>query len=168
LDQTLIPSENGFRDLTPLEDTLIVGYPNAISDTTNNIPVFRRGITATPAYLDFKGRKEFLIDASIFPGSSGSPVFLFNQGTWVKRSGETVAGGYRILLLGVVYAVALHTATGEIVLAPAPTQARPSVASQIPNNLGVCVRSSRILDFEPLLVARGLPPPSGYEMRAAQ
>ena len=28
--------------------------------------------------LDFEGRAEFLIDASVYPGSSGSPVFLYN------------------------------------------------------------------------------------------
>jgi hypothetical protein len=37
---------------------------------------FRRGMTATPPQLDYCGRPTFLIDASVFGGSSGSPVFL--------------------------------------------------------------------------------------------
>jgi len=132
------------------------------------VPVMRRGITATPPYLDFMGKQEFLIDASIFPGSSGSPVFLFNQGTWVLRNGNTNAGGFRIQLLGIVYAVALHKTNGEIVIAPAPTQARPMAVTPIPNNLGLCIRASRILEFESILVQRGVKPPDGYQMRSAR
>ncbi len=164
-DQSLIPTESEYRDLTPLEDVLIVGYPDGISDTVNNVPVFRRGITATPVYLDFRGMPQFLLDAAIFPGSSGSPVFLFNQGAWAPRSGGLQMGA-RIKLIGIIYAVAQHQTNGEIVFQPAPTQNLPSVRSLIPNNIGACIKSSKILDFEPLFVKRGLKPPEGYEMRS--
>jgi hypothetical protein len=113
LDQNLIPNEEGAQALTPLEDLLIVGYPTGIWDKANNAPVFRRGITATFPYLDFNGKAEFLVDAAIFPGSSGSPVLLFNSGTWTSRSAG-VQLGTRVQLLGIIYAVALYTATGEI------------------------------------------------------
>ncbi len=73
LDPSLIPTDTNLAELTPLEDILVVGYPDGISDPAHNIPVFRRGITATPVYIDFANRTEFLIDAAIFPGSSGSP-----------------------------------------------------------------------------------------------
>jgi hypothetical protein len=164
LDQTLVPTQDGYKALTPLEDILVIGYPDGISDTINNVPVFRRGITATPVYLDFLGKQEFLIDAAIFPGSSGSPVFLFNQGTWASRDGSTNVGS-RIQLLGIVYAVALHTTDGDVVVVPAPTQARAIAKSQIPNNLGLCIKASRVMEFEPILVQRGFKVPDGYNMR---
>jgi hypothetical protein len=113
------------------------------------------------------GKKEFLVDAAIFPGSSGSPVFLFNQGTWLLRDGTTVAGGYRVQLLGVIYAVALHATDGEIIIVPAPTQARAVAKSQIPNNLGLCIKASRILEFEPILIQKGVKAPDGYKIRAS-
>lgn len=165
IDPNLIPTDEAAQLLTPLEDVLVVGYPDGISDTINNIPVFRRGITATPFYLNFNGTKQFLIDASIFPGSSGSPVFLFNQGTWANRSGGA-SMGTRVQLLGIVYGVATHTTAGEIRLVPAPTQMRPVAISAIPNNIGACIKSSRILEFEPVIVELGFKPPEGYEMRA--
>lgn len=166
LDPSLIPSDAENAELTPLEDILVVGYPNGISDPAHNIPVLRRGITATPPYIDFSNKKEFLIDAAIFPGSSGSPVLLFNQGTWSARGGGTVVGN-RIKLLGIVYGVMLNSVTGEISIAPAPTQARAVVNSLVPNNLGVCIRASRVLEFEPIFVQKGFKPPEGYKMRAA-
>lgn len=163
-DVKTIPTDEIFKDLLPLEDVLIVGYPDGISDIRNNIPVFRRGITATPVNIDFEGRKEFLIDAAIFPGSSGSPVFVYNQGSWVNRKNE-VQIGTRLMLVGVVYAVAQHSVNGEIKIVPAPTQKQVAV-SRIPNNLGLCIKSSRILEFEPMIVSGGFVPPDGYVMRA--
>ncbi|SEE37597.1 Trypsin-like peptidase domain-containing protein [Rhizobiales bacterium GAS191] len=165
LDYSNIPTNEEMNDLTPLEDVIIVGYPDGISDASHNVPVFRRGITATPVYLDFNGETEFLIDAAIFPGSSGSPVFLYNQGTWTDRSGQTKIGT-RIKLLGVVHAVGVHSLDGEIRIVPAPTQTRAIVNSALPNNLGICVKASRILEFEPLIVKQGVVLPRGYKMRA--
>jgi hypothetical protein len=81
------------------------------------------------------------------------------------RDGNTHLGG-RIGLLGVNYAVANYTATGEIKIEQTPTEMRPVPKLPIPSNLGVCVKASRILDFEPLLVALGLRPPDGYVIRA--
>jgi hypothetical protein len=165
-EPNLIPSDAMLQDLTPLEDVLIIGYPDGISDNVNNVPVFRRGITATPVYLDFQGNPLFLLDAAIFPGSSGSPVFLFNQGTWAGRDGHVKIGS-RLALLGVVFAVAQHKSDGQIIIKPAPTQSTPSVETLIPNNIGLCVKSAKILDFEPILLKLGLVTlPDGYIMRS--
>src|SRR5262249_41828599 len=89
IDASLILTQDELRALTPVEDVLVLGYPVGLSDTVNNMPVVRRGITATPPYLDFEGKKQFLVDAPIFHGSSGSPVFLFNRGAWFdERKGS--------------------------------------------------------------------------------
>lgn len=158
--------ENAIRDLLPLDDVIIVGYPNGIWDSKNNLPVFRQGITATPVYLDREGCPEFLVDAAIFPGSSGSPVFLFSRGVWVDRSGGVNAASARVALLGVIHSVALHTATGEIRFEQIPTAVRPLSVSPIPNNLGVCVKAEKILDFERVIMSQSsFQAPEGYVSR---
>jgi hypothetical protein len=165
VEKDLVLSDDSRRDLTPLEDLIVIGYPDGISDSKNNTPILRKGITATPVFLDFEGRKEFLIDAAIYPGSSGSPVYLFNIGAYPSKDGG-IAIGNRVKLLGVVYAVAQHSVNGEIRIVPAPTQATPIVSSLIPNNLGVCIAASRILEFEPILMRLGVRPPTGYKIRS--
>lgn len=61
-------------------------------DAYNNMPITRRGITATPLHVDFENAPRFLIDAAIYGGSSGTPVFVFNQGSYTKPDGGLYAG----------------------------------------------------------------------------
>jgi hypothetical protein len=46
------------------------------------------------------GEASFLIDAGVYPGSSGSPVFLFNQGSYSTNDGITI--GSRLMFIGVI------------------------------------------------------------------
>lgn len=154
LDETLLPSDEDLRGLGALEEILMIGYPNGIWDAINNMPILRRGITATHPNLNYEGRLEFLIDAACFPGSSGSPVLLFNVGSWADRKGNIIMGGLRMKLLGVLYAGPQHTATGEVRIVNIPTQQKAVAISTIPNNLGLVIKSARLREIEDVLRAR--------------
>lgn len=101
-------------DLDSFEGVTFVGYPNGLYDQFNFLPIMRRGVTATPIYVDYGGLPAFLIDASVFPGSSGSPVFLFDKGMFSDRSGRHVTVGSRVALLGVLAAVHTRTLSGDV------------------------------------------------------
>jgi hypothetical protein len=133
-----------------MEEIIMIGYPNGIWDAKHNLPVIRRGITATHPKLPYNGKPEFLIDAACFPGSSGSPVFLANLGSFVGAHGDLCPGN-RIALLGTLYAGPQHTATGEVVVVDVPTDTRAVAISSIPNNLGLVIHASKLLDFEAIL-----------------
>jgi hypothetical protein len=148
LDKSLIPTSDELADLGALEDVIMIGYPNGIWDPKNNMPIVRRGVTATHPNLDYEGRKEFMIDAACFPGSSGSPVFLYNSGGWVTRSGNIIMGGLRLKLLGLLYAGPQYTTTGEIRIVNVPTQQRAIAISSIPNNLGLIIKSARLQEMD--------------------
>lgn len=150
LDHSLIPAQDLIAELTAIEDIIMIGYPNGIWDQVNNMPIIRKGITATHPNMNYNGKQEFMIDAACFPGSSGSPVFLFNMGTFARRDGSTVVGA-RIALLGVLYAGPQHTATGEIQIVNVPTQQKPVTFSRIPNNLGIVIKSARLVEFDAIL-----------------
>jgi hypothetical protein len=154
LDGSLVPTQKDHAEFTALEEIIMIGYPNGIWDSINNLPVLRRGVTATHPSVDYEGRREFMIDAACFPGSSGSPVFLFNVGGYTTRSGETRLGGIRVKLLGVLYAGPQHTATGEVRIVNVPTQQRAIAVSGIPNNLGLVIKSGRLAEFDAVLQRR--------------
>lgn len=140
LDENLIPTEQALSELTALEEILMIGYPVGLWDSANNMPIFRRGITATHPNLNYEGREEFLIDAACFPGSSGSPVLLYNLGTYTNRQGATVVGT-RVQFLGILYAGPQYTVEGEIEIVPVPTEMKPIPVLRIPVNLGVVIKS---------------------------
>jgi Trypsin-like peptidase domain len=153
LSQGIIASQEMLATLDAIEEITMIGYPNGIWDQVNNLPIVRRGITATPAARHYQGNRQFLIDAAVFPGSSGSPVFIFDNGSF-SPSGGGIQLGTRLMLIGVVFGVHQHTLKGEIKLTPVPTVNVPIPVSQMPNNLGACIHASRILDFIPILQDR--------------
>lgn len=150
LDMSLIPSRKQLSELTAMEEIVMIGYPNGIWDSVNNKPIFRKGVTATHPALDYNGKKEFMIDAACFPGSSGSPVFMLNEGGYQDKKGNVYMGRSRIFLLGTLYAGPQHTATGEIKIIEVPTSQKPIALSSIPNNLGLIIKSEKIKELETL------------------
>jgi len=149
LNPSFIPTKEEWKSFSAVEDITMIGYPNGIWDEKNNLPITRRGITATHPKIDYDGNSEFLIDTAVFPGSSGSPVYLFNQGSYATDRGITM--GTRLKLLGINYAVYTHTAEGDIIIKKTPTTAKPITETEVPNNLGIIIKSHKILDFEPLI-----------------
>lgn len=113
ISSDLVPSQETLSKLDALEEIVFIGYPSGIWDRKNLLPIMRKGTTATPIAVDFQGEKQFLIDASVFPGSSGSPVFLYNPGMYFEKTGATVVGT-RLLFLGVVASVFFEWAVNEI------------------------------------------------------
>jgi hypothetical protein len=135
-DASSLLQKDTLESLGAIEDIIMVGYPNGIWDKTNNLPIFRKGITATHPKFDYNGKEEFLIDAACFPGSSGSPVLRLNGG---------------LLLLGVLYAGPQYMVNGNIEIVNVPTVQKTMAVSRIPNNLGVVTKSKKIREFERIL-----------------
>ena len=146
LDKSLIFPDEELNKLTAMEDITMVGYPNGIWDSVNNLPIFRKGITATHPKIDYNGKEEFMIDAACFPGSSGSPVLLLNEGSYATQEGITM--GTRVKLLGVLYAGPQHTASGKIQIVNIPTRQEPIAISRIPNNLGIIIKAKKLIELE--------------------
>ncbi len=55
-------------------NAMVVGYPRGFYDHVNVFPIVKSGIVATRWGAKFEGNPYFLIDAKLFPGSSGSIV----------------------------------------------------------------------------------------------
>ncbi|WP_418298464.1 S1 family peptidase [Microbulbifer sp. SA54] len=147
LDKNIAATDTNFSELLPLEEVTMIGYPNGIWDSTNNGSIARRGIIATVPENDYLGKKQFVVDMACFPGSSGSPVYLANFGSYADRNGN-LNMGTRIKLLGVLYAGPQHTASGEIVLTPVPTQNKPMSFTSMPNNLGYVIKATELAALE--------------------
>lgn len=136
------------NELHALEEVIMIGYPNGIWDSLNNMPLFRRGSTATNPLYDYNGKKEFLVDIAAFPGSSGSPVVIFNSNGYTDKNGNVFMGVTRLLLLGVLYGGPQTTVTGDIVMSP--NLHKPYTILNIPINLGAVIKAEKIRELEQL------------------
>lgn len=153
----MIPTNEQAKDLDALESVTFIGYPNGIWDSKNLLPVARRGTTASPIEVDFENTPRFLIDASVFGGSSGSPVFILNQGSYSQKNGGLVAGS-RLFFVGVIAAVFQRTQLNEIIAVPIPTQVRPMSQTQEMIDLGIVFKARTVVEtIEAFLKASGLP-----------
>lgn len=140
-----IPTESQIKEIDAIEDITFVGYPNGIWDKKNYTPILRRGTTATHYAIDFENEKKFLIDASVFGGSSGSPVFLYNSGSYSRKGGALV-GGNRLYFLGIVAAVFYRNSVNEIRSIPIPTSNINVSIGQEMIDLGMVFKASTIVE----------------------
>lgn len=88
LRESNIPTEFELKKVFATDEIVMVGYPCGIADEENNLPVFRKGILSTFPSVDYNGEKKFLIDAACFPGSSGSPVLLYDKTPYLENSNQ--------------------------------------------------------------------------------
>ncbi|HHU4121990.1 TPA: trypsin-like peptidase domain-containing protein [Raoultella ornithinolytica] len=135
--------------VTPVEEVFMTGYPSGLWDSVNNLPITRRGITATSVRDDWQGRSEFMIDMACFGGSSGSPVYIMNDGEFVVKGGW--ATGTRLIFLGLLYAGPTIDANGIIKIVDVPTAFNAVVSTKLMMNLGNVIKAENINGLRPLL-----------------
>ncbi|TYR55878.1 MULTISPECIES: trypsin-like peptidase domain-containing protein [Streptomyces] len=138
LPLSLLATEVANLYVDAIEEITFIGYPNGHRDPKHLTPIIRRGITATPLDLDMGGDPAFLVDGSVFGGSSGSPVFLFNEGSY-RASDNGLTIGTRIVLIGIVSATMVRHAQLPIEAANAE---HVKIAQEL--NLGVVFNARAI------------------------
>lgn len=142
IDTRLVPDVAATRALDALEEVLFVGYPSGVWDQVNLMPILRRGTTATPLALNFEGRAEFLIDAAVYPGSSGSPVFVYLPDTLRP----TPSAAKNFLFAGVVAAVFYREEANYPVVTPVPPNHQAMVMGSEMIDLGLVIKSQAVVE----------------------
>ncbi|EJM6036384.1 trypsin-like peptidase domain-containing protein [Enterococcus faecalis] len=148
LEENLIPNEEQLQGLSAVEEVLVIGYPNGFMDEVNNRPIVRKGITASDYKLDYNGEPIFLTDSSIYAGSSGSPVLIYNRAGFASADGAFTVSP-RVLFLGINSAVLIQNLEGQIVENNIPKNS--GINSRLPIGLGVTIKSNQLSAFESLL-----------------
>ncbi|EPY4327325.1 S1 family peptidase [Klebsiella variicola] len=139
----------GLSSLTPIEEVYMTGYPNGLWDEVNNKPITRKGITASDVKLKWNGKPQFMIDMACFGGSSGSPVYIMNEGTYAVSGG--IALGNRFKFLGVLFAGPILQVDGSVEVIEVPTTTVSVSKTNVMMNLGIVVTSTELLVFRGLL-----------------
>lgn len=145
-----VATSDSINDLDAMEEVFFIGYPDGLYDTVNLTPVVRRGITATPVQLNYQGQPTFLIDAAVFPGSSGSPVFAASTAWRVDESGKPVFTHSRAMFLGVIAEYLRIKEDHQVEWKPIPTGKKkkkaPMYTTKQALNLGVVYKASTVVE----------------------
>ena len=142
-DESMIYNQEQLNKLTALEEVVMVGYPNGLWDDKNNFPVLRKGITASHPATNFQDKAIGVADIAAIPGSSGSPILIFNEGAF--SNGGSLIVGNRYILLGLLFAGPQMKADGSIRVVEVPTVATPIASTMIPIHLGYYIKASELL-----------------------
>lgn len=94
--QAQIPTAKQFASIDALDEVVFVGYPGGVRNDSNNVPALRHGMIATPPQLDYDGLPLFLVDATSFAGSSGSPVFSYRSRVSIPHRSGTLRLPYLV------------------------------------------------------------------------
>jgi len=145
MSRDLIPSDWDAFDA--VEEVFMAGCPQGIYDEFNKFPLVRKGITATAMYRPYNGANEFMVDMACFPGSSGSPVFV-NQNGYTNKRSSTYEMSSRFHLVGILHAGPTFSNSGEVVLGR-----QPSVQIATMMHLGQVIRADALLEIEDLVIS---------------
>lgn len=137
----------------PIEPVIMVGYPTGLWNEADNRPISRRGLTASHPTQRWNRERKFLIDAACFPGSSGSPVFLFEDGM-IRISAEAYGPGTRARFIGILFAGPIFNQHGRFEQRVIPTTVGTVPVIDSMMNLGYVAHADTVDDLIPLIRAR--------------
>lgn len=155
----LLASDSVMADLDSFEEVVFEGFPMGLSDASHLLPIARRGVTATPLAVDYNNLPAFLIDASVFWGSSGSPVLIANQGAYVNRKG--LQFGTRVHVLGVLSQLFARKRSKEGVPQVVPISDDASASNADPVDLGLVFKAKTIVEAIESRWKKSSEPPPG-------
>ena len=147
ISEGMIYSKEQLKDLSMIESVVMIGYPNGLWDELHNFPIFRYGKTAAHPGYDFNEENIGLVDMACFPGSSGSPIFILNEGSVRNKNGSLSIGESRLIFLGTLFAGPVMTAEGMIGVRNIPTSAQLYSSTNIMLNLGYYIKSYELEVF---------------------
>lgn len=144
ITMNFIPEHEDWQYFDAIETVTMVGCPSGLLDSVNNFPIIRQGITATSPSKNYNGENEFMIDMACFPGSSGSPVFLYNENGYLDRkTNKYIMGTTRLKLLGILYKGPTVTNSGNVILSEG---FQFEVSSMM--HLGIVIKSTELKVLE--------------------
>ncbi|CAM4431401.1 Trypsin-like peptidase domain-containing protein [Pedobacter westerhofensis] len=135
-----------------IENAMMIGYPKGLYDSYNNLPIVRRGLTATPVQIDFQNQPKFLLDIPVYPGSSGSPVFIYDfSGSYPSKENGRLMSGSRLLLLGIATQSFNYPFSGEIIN---DSTGHKEIMTKLPINVAVVIKATELLAFIPIIKSK--------------
>jgi len=146
-EETILQTEK-MSSLNAIEQVVMIGYPIGLIDPIHNLPLIRHGYTAYPPYYDYKEPGIGIIDIAAFPGSSGSPVFILNEGSYTDVKRHSLLPGSRLIFLGILFSGPVFKQETGIEEAEIPCSINDKTYVKMMTNLGYYIKASCIMEIK--------------------
>lgn len=150
---TSLPDPDIWEMFSPMEDIVTLGFPNGFWDHYNNAPVVRKGVTATHPKLNYNNEEAFWIDVTIYPGMSGSPVFIAGYGLEFYKTGGYSTGA-KTYFLGILSAMAKYKQDRsgiEMSYIPTTDESSDKDILNVISSLGYVIKATKLKEFDSIL-----------------
>lgn len=147
IDSSWLPNHQDRVGMRDIEQVLVIGYPIGLWDEHNNMPIARRGSTATHPMAHYAGKRNFLVDVAAFQGSSGSPVFSYEAPMFRQPDGSFTPG-IKVNFIGVVWGVIERTVAGKLQAVEIPSALEQVPVLQTSLNLAIALHSDAVKDLD--------------------
>lgn len=151
IEESLIYNKEKLKDLSAIEDVIMIGYPIGLTDLKNNLPLFRKGITASHPSISFNNEGVGAIDMACFPGSSGSPILILDEGSYTDKKGNMFLGTSRIIFMGILFSGPIRNERGNIEITEIPTSQQITSVTPIMINLGYYIHAYEVFEFRNII-----------------
>ncbi len=151
LEENIIYHQEKLEELTAIENIIMIWYPNWLRDQKNNLPIFRKWITASHPAIDFNRDWVWCVDMACFPWSSWSPIFILNEWWYSDKKWNTFIWQSRVILLWILFAWPQINTKWEIVVESVPTQNKYSTSTPLMMHLGYYIKAQEILSLKSVI-----------------
>lgn len=152
LNEQTIFDIDGSNDYRLLQEIVMIGCPNNVYDDFNNKAIAKKGVTASPMKIDYKGERKYIVNISSEHGSSGSPVFIYNKGAYFDEN--AFLPGNRMELAGVFLGGFEEFNKNPNSYKSIVDGKASTIQLLIPNGLGYVLKPRVILELQKEIVAR--------------
>ena len=151
LDESLLPNDSVMNTLNVIDDLLMIGHPAGVRPELNGVPFVKKGVSATPMFLDYQNKKEFIADIPVYDGSSGAPVVLYLPLNHSNRFDQRTPR-QNVLLVGINYAALSGGYRQKTIPRLAHLLSGPEQEpAEKMFDAAIIIKSQKILDFKKLL-----------------
>ena len=100
INEAMFLDEAKLNELPALSRVVALSFSDMLIDDYNYLPIMHSGNICTPVCNNYKGEPCFLVEMASDCALDGSPVFIYDNGTFLE--GDNLIMGDRVIMLGLI------------------------------------------------------------------
>lgn len=135
LDEGILPTPQD--EFKAMEDVAVIAYPNSVNELGEHEAFISCGMTTTGIDQTYRGEAKFLVNAIMYPGYAGGPVFTYDREDLANQD---------ICLVGISADIFKLTEAG--LMEEHPIDKLIPATTENGSNMGIMIQATMIRELE--------------------